>query len=179
MSPASRPGIRAVRRIVEPVPKRPLTRRQVFRRRRIAFFGGLAVVLGGAVYVPAAAVADVPEAVASVVAAPPATQPAVVPDFPDYGRGAVGAVGFEGVLAASGDQSAFPMASITKVVTALVVLEAKPLEAGEQGPDIEFTADDVEVYNQVLAQNGSVQPVRAGTVPFRSNSASPVSARRT
>jgi D-alanyl-D-alanine carboxypeptidase (penicillin-binding protein 5/6) len=136
----------------------------VFRRRRIAVFGALAVVLGGAAYVPTTAAADVPDAVASVVAAPPVTQPAAAPDFPDYGRGAIGAVGFDGVLASSGDQGAFPMASITKVVTALVVLDAKPLGAGEQGPEIDFTSADVDAYNQVLAENGSVQPVRAGLV---------------
>ncbi len=136
----------------------------MFRRRRLAVFGGLAVVLGASVYVPTAAAADIPEAVASVTAPAVEVQPAAVPDFPDYGRGAIGAVGFEGVLAASGDQGPFPMASITKVVTALVVLEARPLGAGEQGPEIEFTQADVDAYHEVLAQNGSLQPVRAGMV---------------
>ncbi|WP_210481443.1 D-alanyl-D-alanine carboxypeptidase family protein [Naasia sp. SYSU D00948] len=144
--------------------KRPLTRKQVFRRRRIAVFGTLAVVAGAAVYVPAAAAAEIPEAVAAISAPAVAPQPAAVPDFPEYGRGAIGAVGFEGVLAASGEQGPFPMASITKVVTALVVLDAKPLAAGEQGPAIEFTQADIEAYNEVLAQNGSLQPVRPGLV---------------
>ncbi len=126
--------------------------------------GGLAIVLAGGVYVPAAAASEVPEAVASVEAPQVPAATAAVPDFPDYGRGAIGAAGFEGPLATSGDQGAFPIASITKVVTALVVLEAKPLAAGEAGPDIAFTQADVDAYNEVLAQNGSVQPVAAGTV---------------
>src|SRR4051812_5821396 len=139
-------------------------RQQVFRRRRITVFSGLAVVLAGAVYVPTAATADVPDAVAAVHAPAVAAPAAVVADFPDFGRGAIGAEGFDGVLATGGDQSAVPMASITKVVTALVVLDAKPLAAGEAGPDIPFTQADVDAYHQVIAQNGSVQPVTAGMV---------------
>jgi D-alanyl-D-alanine carboxypeptidase (penicillin-binding protein 5/6) len=54
------------------------------------------------------------------------------------------------------------MASITKVVTALVVLEAKPLAAGEQGPTITFTQRDVGYLQDVIARNGSWQPVQAG-----------------
>lgn len=146
------------------MPSRPLTRKQVFRRRRIAAFSGLAVALGAGVYVPTAAAADVPDAVAVVSAPALEASPAAVVDFPDYGRGAIGAVGFDGVLAASGDQGSFPIASITKVVTALVVLDAKPLPAGEQGPQIAFTQADVDAYQEVLAQNGSLQPVRAGMV---------------
>lgn len=145
-------------------PVRVTSRKRVYRRRRALVFGTLAVLLAGGVYVPTAAAADVPDAPA-VIAAPdvPATE-AVEPDFPDFGRGAIGAIGFDGVLASSGDQGPFPIASITKVVTALVVLDAKPLGAGEDGPDIEFTDADVQIYNDVLAQNGSLQPVSAGMV---------------
>jgi D-alanyl-D-alanine carboxypeptidase (penicillin-binding protein 5/6) len=145
-------------------PVRVTSRKRIYRRRRALVFGTLAVLLAGGVYVPTAAAADVPDAPA-VIAAPdvPATE-AVEPDFPDFGRGAIGAIGFDGVLASSGDQGPFPIASITKVVTALVVLDAKPLGAGEDGPDIEFTDADVQIYNDVLAQNGSLQPVSAGMV---------------
>jgi D-alanyl-D-alanine carboxypeptidase (penicillin-binding protein 5/6) len=148
----------------ERVSNRPLTRKQVFRRRRIAVFGGLAVLLTAGFYVPSAAAADVPDAIPAVSTPEVAASPAVVPDFPDFGRGAIGAVGFDGVLAASGDQTAFPIASITKVITALVVLDAKPIAAGEAGPDIQFTQADVDTYYDVLAQNGSLEPVTAGQV---------------
>jgi D-alanyl-D-alanine carboxypeptidase (penicillin-binding protein 5/6) len=139
----------------------------VYRRRRIAALGGLAVVAAlvtGGVYVPTAATADLPDAV-PVVAAPAVPAPAAaVPAFPSFGSGAIGAVGFDGVLAAAGDPGPVPIASITKVVTALVVLEARPLAAGEEGPEIAFTSEDVALYNEVLGRNGSVQPVRAGLV---------------
>jgi D-alanyl-D-alanine carboxypeptidase (penicillin-binding protein 5/6) len=148
----------------ERVSNRPLTRKQVFRRRRIAVFSALVVVLGAGVYLPSAAVADVPDAVAAVSTPAVPSTPAAVPDFPDFGRGAIGAVGWDAPLAAAGDQTQFPIASITKVVTALVVLDAKPLGAGEPGPDITFTDEDVDTYYDVLAQDGSLQPVSAGLV---------------
>ncbi|BDI22435.1 hypothetical protein L3i23_12110 [Herbiconiux sp. L3-i23] len=150
------------------VPSRPrLTREQIYRRRRIAAVVALVLTLGivsVAVYVPSAASADVPDAVAEVTTPAFAPAPAVQAAFPGYGRGAIGAVGFDGVLASSGEQTRFPMASITKVVTALVVLSAKPLAEGEQGPEIEFGPADVDIYYDVLAQNGSLQPVSDGIV---------------
>jgi len=55
------------------------------------------------------------------------------------------------------------MASITKLVTMLVVLQAKPL-AVARGT---VRHDDVgrrRLYNRYLAQNGSISPVRSGLV---------------
>jgi len=86
------------------------------------------------------------------------------PVWPSYGRGAIGALGFDGILATHGDERALPIASITKVVTALVILEKKPLDVGDNGPDIVFTADDVAIYHNDLAQDASVVPVAAGLV---------------
>jgi D-alanyl-D-alanine carboxypeptidase (penicillin-binding protein 5/6) len=140
---------------------------EVYRRRRVLAAVLLVLTLGivgVAVYVPTAASAPLP------VAAPDVTTPAVAPgsavtaEFPGYGRGAIGAVGFDQVLSTSGDQSPGPIASITKVITALVVLDAKPLAEGEAGPDITFTEADLQIYDDVLAQNGSLQPVSAGQV---------------
>ncbi|MCU1437054.1 MAG: D-alanyl-D-alanine endopeptidase [Naasia sp.] len=144
-----------------------LTRAQVYRRRRIAASSGLLLAAGlvaGGVYVPSAALAELPDAAPVLIAAPVAAPPAAAPAFPGFGSGAVGAVGFDGVLASSGEQGPMPMASITKVITALVVLDAEPLGAGEPGPDIRFTQADVDLYHDVLAHNGSVQPVSAGLV---------------
>jgi D-alanyl-D-alanine carboxypeptidase (penicillin-binding protein 5/6) len=142
----------------------PLTRRQTYRRRRITVFSTLAVVLAGLVYGVSTGVAPLPEATAVVAEPVTMTQPAVEPDWPEFGRGAIGALGFPGVLSASGDQSAVPITSITKMITALVILEKYPLAAGEAGPKIEFTDADVDIYYDVLAENGSVAPVVAGMV---------------
>nr|WP_236778972.1 D-alanyl-D-alanine carboxypeptidase [Agromyces seonyuensis] len=82
--------------------------------------------------------------------------------MPTTGPYALDAVGY-GRLAASADQSAVPIASISKVVTALVILDAHPLAAGEAGPDIAYTQADVDVYWDVIRRNGTNAPVVAGS----------------
>ena len=141
---------------------RPLTRRQVYRRRRIAVGGGILVVLTTLVYLPLTLLAPL-RAADVTVAAPVEPAPAVPAlAFPGYGASAIGAVGYPGVLAQSGTPDALPMASITKIITALVVLEAHPLAVGESGPSTTMTAADAALYGSYLAQNGTVSTVRAG-----------------
>ena len=143
----------------------PLTRRQIYRRRRIAFFGSLAVVLTTVGYLSATGLAPVPAEAAALSQPASLTQAAAQPDWPGFGVSAIGAVGFPGVLGGSGDPASVPIASVTKIVTALVVLDAKPLAGeGDPGPDITFTDTDVDIYYKVIAQNGSVAPVVAGMV---------------
>ena len=139
-----------------------LTRRQVFRRRRIAFFGGLAVLIVAIAYLTSTGLAPVSASAAALTEPAALTQPAVEPVWPAGGAGAIGAVGYDGVLAASGDQDSMPIASITKMVTALVILQAKPLSGSDAGPTITFTDDDVDIYYDAILENGSVAPVVAG-----------------
>lgn len=145
-------------------PSRQLTRRQIYRRRRIAVGSGLLVVLTTLVYLPLTLFAPLRAAAVTVtVPEEPAVEvPALA--FPGYGASAVGAVGYPGVLGQSGSTDAVPMASITKVITALVVLEAHPLALGEAGPTATMTPADVALYSTYLAQNGTVSNVRSGMV---------------
>ncbi len=140
----------------------PLTRRQIYRRRRIVVLGGGAVALASAFYLPVTLLAPLPELSAHPVAyeAPGPEQPVI--DFPAYGASGIGAVGYEGVLASNGVTTPLPIASISKVVTALVVLDAHPLAPGESGPDIVFTDADVAFYEQQLADDGIVADVTPG-----------------
>lgn len=140
----------------------PLTRRQIYRRRRIVVLGGGAVALASAFYLPVTLLAPLPELSAHPVAyeAPAPEQPVI--DFPAYGASGIGAVGYEGVLASNGVTTPLPIASISKVVTALVVLDAHPLAPGESGPDIVFTDADVAFYEQQLADDGIVADVTPG-----------------
>lgn len=56
-----------------------------------------------------------------------------------------------------------PIASVAKVMTALVVLHDHPLkDAHDEGPVLTMTADDVADYKAVLAEDGSSLPVVAG-----------------
>jgi D-alanyl-D-alanine carboxypeptidase (penicillin-binding protein 5/6) len=146
----------------------PLTRRQIYRRRRLAVFGILAIVIGILGYSGGALLRPIPAAAATLEAPETLTstlvQPATPVSWPGFGRGALGAVGFDGVLASSGEQTPFPIASITKTITSLVVLDAKPLAAGDQGPSITLTDADVGFYYDTIAENGSAAPVVAGSV---------------
>jgi D-alanyl-D-alanine carboxypeptidase (penicillin-binding protein 5/6) len=79
-----------------------------------------------------------------------------------YAGSAIGAVGFGGVLASSGSEKQLPIASITKIVTALVVLDKHPLTVDATGPTISFTQADVAIWQKFQAINGNVSPVRSG-----------------
>lgn len=77
--------------------------------------------------------------------------------WPDEGSAAVGIDRFDSV-AASGDD-AHPIASITKLVTMLMVLERSPLALGEQGPVFSFTSDDENTYQEFLGRDESALDV--------------------
>lgn len=138
------------------------TRRQVYRRRRIAFVGVLAIVLASLAYLTSTGLAPVSASAAALTEPAALTQAAVQPAWPAGGAGAIGAVGYDGVLGSSGDQGSVPIASITKMVTALVILQAKPLTGDDPGPTITFTDADIDIYYQAVAENGSVAPVVSG-----------------
>ena len=140
----------------------PLTRRQVYRRRRLAVFGTVAVLLATAFYLPTTLLAPLSPAAASVAPYEAPTTTAAKLTWPGYGASAIGAVGIDGVLGSSGSEKALPIASLSKVITALVVLEKKPLEKGEEGPTISFTSADVAIYNDYVRDNGKVEPVSPG-----------------
>jgi len=89
----------------------------------------------------------------------PGTPPAL--PWPARGSAAV-AVQNLGFIASSGNEQPIPAASVTKVMTALVILEDKPLKKGESGPTITLTNDDVQIYQAAVANKESVVLVQAG-----------------
>jgi D-alanyl-D-alanine carboxypeptidase (penicillin-binding protein 5/6) len=93
----------------------------------------------------------------------PTVPAATTPNFPwpSYGESAFGAVGY-GLLATHNAQTAVPMASTAKVVTALAILQKKPLALNEQGPMITLGDQDVAIYQKYLAADGSVVQVTSG-----------------
>ncbi|MET0302964.1 MAG: serine hydrolase [Microbacteriaceae bacterium] len=140
----------------------PLTRRQIYRRRRATVIGSVALVLGVLAYLPMTLLAPV-EQVAAAEA--PYTAPVPAPtelDFPDYGASAIAVVDDDGMLGTGGSEEPLPMASITKVITALVVLDANPLAGDEAGPSVTMTPADVASHDAFAAVGGSVVPVQSG-----------------
>lgn len=139
-----------------------LTLAQRYRRRRFVVFGGAAITLAGLTYLPLTLLAPVEPTSPSLVSFETPVEELPVLDWPGSVSAAVGAVGFPGVLESTGSSEPRAIASITKIITALVVLDEHPLEAGEPGPDIRFDEADVRFHKEYLAVNGSVQPVSAG-----------------
>lgn len=103
----------------------------------------------------------------SAVAQLPATDrvPGTAPTlpWPATGQAAVGVSGL-GFIASSGNERAVPAASVTKVMTALVVLTDKPLKPGDDGPTVTISDADVQAYQSEKADGQSVVKVQAGEV---------------
>ncbi|SMQ67575.1 D-alanyl-D-alanine carboxypeptidase [Agreia sp. VKM Ac-1783] len=140
----------------------------VRRRRRIVAFsaGGILVAMAATLglYVPAALAAPLPTAQLQLaVPTPTPAQPAKLA-LPGVGTGAIALEGSEELLGESGQTGPVPIASVTKVITALVVLEAHPLVEGDDGPGITMTAADVQILEQTRAVDGSYELVNEGQV---------------
>ena len=73
------------------------------------------------------------------------------------------AIGMDGKIKAdfNGDESR-AMASLTKIVTALVVLDKKPIAPGEVGEVLTMNDTDVALYEKAKTLNGSNIVVKAG-----------------
>ena len=147
----------------------PQRRLRIYRRRRIAvgIIGVLVIATG--VYLPLTLLAPVKSLSAEVE--PPAGIAAIPPtvSFPGYGASGVGALGYPGVLASAGATDPLPIASISKVITALVVLDAKPLAPGDPGPSLTFGSVDEDFYFGQRAIGGVTKPVRSGQVMSQRN----------
>lgn len=143
-------------------PQRQRESRGTYLRRRLAVFGTAGLLLAGLTYLPLTLLAPLAPATATAVVTATPENPPVELAWPGYGASAIGAVGFPGTLAAGGSPEPRTIASITKVVTSLVVLDAKPLAEDEEGPVITFSGTDAALYHKYFALQGKVEPVRAG-----------------
>ena len=78
----------------------------------------------------------------------------------DEGLMAVGTVS-EGLKFMTGEDKAYPIASVAKVITALVVLEEKSIEK-DGGPKIPILSDDVARWFKTVNENGTNLKVNEG-----------------
>jgi len=90
----------------------------------------------------------------------PVTAKAAVVQWPKDGAAGVGVAGLGKPTASTADQSS--IASITKVVTALMVLDESPVTAKEQGQKFAFTYNDMLEYWQYRARGESALDVPVG-----------------
>ncbi|HUY07138.1 MAG TPA: hypothetical protein VMU99_07760 [Acidimicrobiales bacterium] len=81
--------------------------------------------------------------------------------WPHNGEAAVGIQG-SGVIAHSPRERVVPIASMTKMMTAILILRDHPLHLGELGPSVLLSAADVRAWVTDSQNGDSVVPVRAG-----------------
>jgi D-alanyl-D-alanine carboxypeptidase (penicillin-binding protein 5/6) len=81
--------------------------------------------------------------------------------WPNAPQSAVGITGTD-TLMSHGAQTPLPTASTAKIITALTVLQKKPLRPGQQGPTITLGDKDVALYYGYLLQDGSVVSLNSG-----------------
>ncbi|MFJ5000097.1 D-alanyl-D-alanine carboxypeptidase family protein [Microbacterium sp. NPDC088619] len=69
-----------------------------------------------------------------------------------------------GTWSATGTAEPLPIASITKLITALVILDASPLaSADDPGPTITFGKADHDLYDVYYVQGATIAPMPTGT----------------
>lgn len=136
------------------------------RRRRRTVAALLVVVLAGVAYASACALATLPEMRPSPTAeaelqidADAAAAQAVVDVQPL--PTAIGWAHEEAVW--SNDDTVYAIASISKLITVLVCLQARPLEPGAEGPTYIWTAEDRARQDFYLSLDGVAYPIPVGT----------------
>ena len=82
--------------------------------------------------------------------------------LPGYGGSAIGDAESDHLFAGVDVDTQRPIASLTKVVTALVVLNEHPIEDGSAGATITLTAQDSQLVSRYAAINGTTAPAPAG-----------------
>jgi D-alanyl-D-alanine carboxypeptidase (penicillin-binding protein 5/6) len=144
------------------------------RRRRIVAASVVGVVIAiVATFIPLAL--NAPTAAATVQISRSTTiapGAAVVLAIPGVGESALSVTGspqFEAltgtkeIVASGGGDGAKPMASISKLITALVVLQAKPVGATDTGPTITFSKADADLYDKYYAMEASIAKMNTGS----------------
>jgi D-alanyl-D-alanine carboxypeptidase (penicillin-binding protein 5/6) len=107
---------------------------------------GTLVILAAGIYGPATLLGPLPAAKITLLSPAPQGAGPAAPVLPAAGGSAlVRAVG-DKPFASAGAHGALPMASAAKLVEALVVLKAKPLDEGAEGPAVAMTVEDYESY---------------------------------
>ncbi|MFU8870389.1 D-alanyl-D-alanine carboxypeptidase family protein [Micromonospora sp. SL4-19] len=155
----------ATARVIEPVPPPPPARRRAP--------GIWALVTGLLLLLLAATALVAIEPLHRPLPAPTVTRTlptsAIIPGtapklpWPNTGQAALWVEGL-GSLGKSGKSKPVPIASVTKVMTAYVILTEHPLDPGEQGPKLTVSAQQAAAYPKEQARGESLVAVVAGAV---------------
>ena len=153
-------------------------RRRRRRRRLTATIVTLAILAIVGSYIPITLLAPAGAAASTttpVVVTKPAAAALVLPTAGGSAVSVTGSTDFERLTGASeihasgGDAGPLPMASISKLITTLVVLEVKPLTLGDAGPTITFSKADSDLYDKYYVLQATVQPMKTGSTMSEHN----------
>ncbi|MCC4909074.1 D-alanyl-D-alanine carboxypeptidase family protein [Microbacterium sp. cx-59] len=160
----------------DPAAESPEDARRRRRRRRTVWIVALVLVAivvgvpGG--YVAWALNAPLPPPTGSAQAPALPVGTAVTLALPSDGASAISVSGAEaylgpdasGIWAASGTDEARPIGSISKLITALVVLNAKPLASAEDpGPTLTFDEADNDLYDKYYVMGATIAAMPTGS----------------
>ena len=153
-----------------PDPALIAARRRLVRRALITVTVVMTVALASIVgYVFWALNAPLPSPVANTRSLEAPTTQAATFALPAEGATAVAVtgapdyLGADGVRLTAGDDGARSIASISKVITALVVLDAHPIADGDVGPTLTFSKADHDLYDQYYVQDAAVAEMPTGS----------------
>ena len=133
----------------------------VYRRRRLVVFGSVLTILALLIWAITVLSVPLPSATTSITAAETVSGQYVEPVVPAAGTTAAVADDF-GALGLAPTHDVVPIASMTKVITALMVLKVHPLGVNESGPTITFGQADIDQIGEVIAQNGNYADIAVG-----------------
>ncbi len=131
-------------------------------RRFTALILAILLLMSSSGYTAAALTKPIPDIDVSTIpiAGRSATKP-ILP-WPTGSQAAIGSLE-DGVLATSNEnEQVKPIASMTKIITALTLLEKSPYQVGTDGAVFTISNDDVALFNSYVAKNGAVLPVKQG-----------------
>ncbi|WP_449279436.1 D-alanyl-D-alanine carboxypeptidase family protein [Leucobacter sp. GX0328] len=148
----------------------PATDARLRRRRRARRLATTllvtAIVVAGAGYAVAAARAPIPapEVAPAADIAQPVIADAAAAQAAVDAQALPTAIGFaESDAVWANDDTAYPLGSITKLITILVCMDAKPLEPGAEGDTYVWTEEDAARTDSYLAVDGVAYSIPVGT----------------
>ena len=121
-----------------------------------------AVLLGVGTYLPLTLLAPLRPVVAELEFEQPTTPPPASYALPVNGISAFGLQDGTDLIAGQGADQSYPMASITKIVTALVVLDKYPLADGQPGPSVRMGRADLAFYEDYYLRGAKLLHVLEG-----------------
>ncbi len=143
-------------------------RRARIRRHRLVALTWLVVIVLGLSTIAGVFKSPAPGRATSVaalsrIAGPSFVAPGHLSTFawPSIGEASVGLQG-AGVVSSSPKQKVVPIASMTKMMTAQIILHDHPLQLGEQGPMVRVTSADVDEYTFDSSHGNTNVPVKSG-----------------